>query len=237
MNLDYARIFDQRGGPYHAAMRAHPHARVAEFAQVFASRPLVAGQSLLDVPAGGGYLGRYLGPHVSVTPLEFTDGFSEDVPVVAQASAWPVGTFDHVVCLAALHHIPDRAGFAARLRAHVAPGGTLHVADVDAGSSICAFLDGFVGLYNGTGHAGVYLGADVEWLAAGHRVTRNAELACPWVFASRTEMVDFCMGLFGLQGCTGDGLLDALQRDVGVEESDAGTRLNWRLRYVDIALD
>ena len=58
MNLDYAGIFEQRGSHYHAAMRAYPAARTAEFDQVFAARALAADETLLDVPAGGGYLAR-----------------------------------------------------------------------------------------------------------------------------------------------------------------------------------
>lgn len=215
-------------------MRAYPAARTAEFDQVFAARALAAGETLLDVPAGGGYLARHLGPHVTVTPLEFTAGFSSDVAVVAQDSAWPVDKFDRVVCLAALHHIPDRAAFATRLRGHVRPGGTLHVADVDAASSICDFLDGFVGRYNGTGHTGAYIDRNVDWLAAGHPVTRNEERACPWVFDSHAQMLDFCMGLFGLEGCSRHDLLDALQCTVGLSEAPDCVRLNWRLRYVDV---
>lgn len=237
MNLDYASIFDERGSQYHAAMRAHPRARDAEFDQLFAARPLRAGETLLDIPAGGGYLARHLGASAEVTQLEFTAGFSGEVPVVDQSGDWPVGTFDRVVSLAALHHIPDRPGYAARLRAHVRPGGTLHVADVDASSPMREFLDGFVGRYNGTGHAGVYFGADIDWLAAGHRVVRNAVVPCPWMFASRDAMLDFCMGLFGLQGCTHEALAGSLARNVGFEVGPAGARLDWHLRYVDIALD
>jgi SAM-dependent methyltransferase len=193
-----------------------------------------AGQTLLDLPAGGGYLQAHLPRGVAVTARELTPGFDATTEVLG-SSDWDLGTFDHVVCLAALHHIDDQPGFLARLCRHVAPGGTLHLADVGAGSNLVAFLDGFVGGFNETGHQGRYLDADALPVVAGTcAASRVADVACPWEFEDDEQMLDFCNDLFGLRDCPRARLLDALERYVGVDRNGTRTALRWHLTYVDL---
>jgi len=235
MNLDYADIFAVRGHRYHHAMTRVPGARRFEFARLFDRHPVLPGESLLDLPAGGGYLRAHLPEGVRTTSRELTGGFQADTEVLGPGD-WALGRFDHVVCLAALHHIEDQPGFLARLAGHVGPGGTLHVADVAAGTGLARFLDGFVGRYNETGHEGRYLDPDRLPLtdALRARVTRADEVDCPWAFADEARMLDFCANLFGLQDCPVDALRDALERDVGVDRGPDGVALRWRLLYLDV---
>ena len=235
MNLDYADIFAVRGHRYHRAMTRVPGARRLEFARLFDRCPALPGESLLDLPAGGGYLRAHLPEGVHTTSRELTGGFQAGTEVLG-AEDWALGQFDHVVCLAALHHIEDQPGFLSRLAGHVAPGGTLHVADVAAGTGLARFLDGFVGRYNETGHEGRYLDPDRLPLTGALRagVVRAVELDCPWLFVDETQMLDFCTDLFGLADCPAAALLDALDRDVGVERRPDGVALRWRLLYMDV---
>jgi len=234
MTLTYPEIFQQRGNRYHQAMLNFPEARRAEFEQLFAKCKVGPGQRVLDLPAGGGYLGRYLPPDAELLGLELTEGFGGGVGVHDPAQPWPWGRFDHVVCLAALHHIDDQPDFIGRLLKRLQPGGTLRLADVAAGSSLVRFLDGFVGRYNSTGHEGSYLPHDEAYFAALGEVDRIAELPCPWEFAGEAEMLDFCAQLFGLVDCPREALLRALRDEVGIERNGTGVRLEWRLLYVDI---
>ena len=234
MTPDYAAIFAQRGDRYHAAMQRHPGARHAEFAQLFARVPVRAGARVLDLPAGGAYLGQHLPAGCELVSLELSDGFGAGVAVVDAASPWRWGRFDHAVCLAALHHIDAPDDFLARLLTHLAPGGTLHLADVAAGSGIARFLDGFVGRYNLTGHEGTYLRADPARFAALGAVARCEEAACPWVFADEAQMVDFTGRLFGLVDCPDEALREALHELVGVRVTGDAVALDWRLVYVDL---
>jgi SAM-dependent methyltransferase len=233
LNLTYPEIFRQRGDLYHAAMLRHPAARAAEFAALFSATPVRAGARVLDVPAGGGYLARHL-PATELVSLELTSGFGTGLPTYDPGAAWTWGRFDHIVCLAALHHIDDQPGFLSGLLRGLARGGTLHLADVARDSSMCAFLDGFVGRYNLTGHEGSYLPTDEAFFARIGHVARIEEAACPWVFPGEAEMLEFCAQLFGLVDCPPDALLEALARHVGVERTSAGVRLDWRLLYVDL---
>lgn len=233
MNLDYSGIFEVRGHLYHQAMLEQPEARACEFERLFDLAPL-RGDTVLDAPAGGGYLGRRVAGRARVTPVEFTHGFSPTIPVVDMASDWDLGQFDRVVCLAALHHIPDQPAFTRRLMRHVRPGGMLHLADVRAGSPLTAFLDEFVGRFNGTGHEGRYLDTAAQWLRSLGIIRRADEVACPWHFRTVDELLVFCMRLFGLLDCPQAALREALESFVGIRTTPQGVALDWRLAYVDV---
>ncbi len=234
---DYGDIFDRRGKAYAEAMARWPAARDAEFAAAFAARPVRTGDRVLDIPAGGGYLRRRL-PGALVTELEFSEGFAAGIPVVAPLGEWgpaATGPFDHAVCLAALHHIGDGDALVRRLLDLLSPRGVLHLADVPADSGIADFLDGFVGRYNQTGHAGLYRRADaLAWGRLG-RVLRCEEQEVAWRFDSDADLLGFTARLFGVSGCTDADLLRALEQQVGVQRDAHGVRLLWRLWYVDLA--
>jgi hypothetical protein len=139
MNLTYPEIFKQRGKQYNDAIRRYPQARRAEFAQLFADDSVAARQRVLDMPDGGAYLARFLPSDADLVSLELTSGFGAGVDVHDASQPWPWGRFDHVVCLAALHHIEDQPGFVGGLLDRLQPDGTLHLADVPAGSSLVRF--------------------------------------------------------------------------------------------------
>jgi len=234
MNLEYGEIFAQRGDAYHAAMLHCPDARNREFARLFEGAAPQVGQRVLDIPAGGGYLRRHLPRGIELVSLELTAGFGNGVPVYDPAQPWTFGTFDHIVCLAALHHIEHQAGFIGGLLTHLHPRGTLHLADVPGGSGLTHFLDGFVGRYNVTGHAGLYLPHDPAWFAELGNVARFGELPCPWTFENEQQMLEFCGGLFGVVDCPPAALCQALQEHVGFHHEQDRVVLDWRLLYVDL---
>lgn len=234
MNLTYPEIFQQRGKLYHEAMLRFPEARNAEFERLFDAAPAAAGARVLDLPAGGGYLARFLPPDAELVSLELAEGFGGGVDVHDPQRTWPHAPFDHAVCLAALHHIPDQPSFIRGLLGTLHPGGILHLADVAGGSSLTRFLDGFVGRYNVTGHEGLYLPKDEAFFAPLGRLRRFGEFACPWRFADEAAMLAFCNLLFGLHECPPEALREALGELVGFEAEDGGVRLDWRLLYVDL---
>lgn len=234
MTLTYSEIFAERGSLYHAAMVRFPQARDTEFDALFRERPLVSGEHVLDVPAGGGYLARRVPPGVAVTGFELTEGFGAGMPLYPPTGSWQHGRFDRAVCLAALHHMDDPLAFLASLSSRLVPGGLLHVADVLQGSPLTRFLDEFVGRYNTTGHEGRYLDPDAPtWQSLGC-VLRMREDPCPWRFPHIDGLLDFCAALFGLVDCPPAALHEALARHVGITEDERGVALQWRLAYVDI---
>ncbi len=234
MNLTYPEIFAQRGNRYHDAMLRFPGARNGEFERLFDACPVAPGARVLDLPAGGGYLARFLPADATLVSLELAEGFGGGVQVHDAQRTWPHAPFDHAVCLAALHHIPDQPSFIRGLLSTLHPGGVLHVADVAGGSPLTRFLDGFVGRYNITGHEGMYLPRDEAFFAAIGKLRRFGEFACPWRFADEAAMLDFCGSLFGLVDCPPAELRAALVDLVGFEAEDGGVRLDWRLLYADL---
>lgn len=232
--LTYSDIFRERGRLYHSAMSAHPLARQKEFELLFAARPATPGDRILDVPAGGGYLGQFLPSGVDVAGFELTEGFGAGVPLFQDFAGANCGRFDHAVCLAALHHIAAPFTFLRSLLSQLKPTGVLHVADVCAGSPVATFLDDFVGQYNVTGHCGNYVESDpAAWAQLG-RVTRIREQPCPWRFPNINALLSFCTGLFGLVACKPALLQTALERFIGIHSDEASVVLEWRLLYVDI---
>jgi len=234
MNLSYPEIFAQRGNRYHDAMLRFPQARNAEFERLFDACPVAAGARVLDLPAGGGYLARFLPADAQLVSLELSEGFGGGVDVHDPQRTWPHAPFDHAVCLAALHHIEDQASFIRGMLGTLHPGGVLHVADVAAGSPLTRFLDGFVGRFNITGHEGGYLPRHEAFFARIGKLRRFGEFACPWRFVDEAAMLDFCGSLFGLVDCPPAELRAALADLVGFEAEGAGVRLDWRLLYVDL---
>lgn len=235
MNPEYKDIFDKRGGAYHKAMEGWPTARRAEFDALFAQRPLKSGDVLIDIPAGGGYLGGFLPKGVDYIPREITAGFSPDTPVVEWDGDWDAPAADRVVSCAACHHFEDHQAHFDHCLAALKPGGVVHIADADVLSPLCAFLDEFVGAHTPTGHHGNFLPAPGDPFYAPYAVARCETVATPWRFPSLKDAGAFCIALFGLTIDDGDRALDAL-RDygIGVVENDDGATIDWRLTYIDI---
>lgn len=235
VNLDeYADIFAARGAAYHGAMQRQMDARNAEFDALFVRHPVKPGQTLLDIPAGGGYLARRLPESVQVTELEVTKGFTPQLRVVPTYGDWDVGRFDHVVCLAALHHIQEQDRFVAQLAAHTAPGGIIHLADVDITQNIATFLDGFVGRFNSTGHRGKYITAQSFAHLPGTQLLASEIRDCPWRFPSEERALDFAAALFGVVNYPRAEFRDAVRHFVGMREASRNILLDWKLRYIDL---
>lgn len=235
--MDYSAIFERRGHEYHLAMQQSPDARRVEFEMLFDQHPLVSGETLFDIPSGGGYLAQYLGVPVQVKGFEFSQGFAREnasVQLLHVDQEWPIGQADRVVSLAGLHHNPDPLEVIARLKSHVRPGGWLHVADVAAGSRIGEFLNGFVDSANPMGHKGIFLPVGRSSYPKEWDMQRLKICDCPWRFGSMAETIQFCKLMFGLRPDCDTELAAALENIVGVSPSPGGPVLNWQLLYMDI---
>ena len=170
----YQELFDSRGAGYDDAMARWPSARDEEFAFAIDLAGPVAGERMLDVPAGGGYLAERLPDGVEYLALETAPSFAarcrarglDVVEAPLDGSTLPAGSVDVVVSIAGVHHEADLGALLGAWRRLLRPGGRVVVADVAVGVSVATFLDGFVGRHNGVGHAGTFLGPDVRSIAA-----------------------------------------------------------------------
>ena len=240
---DYRATFAERGGAYDDAMTAEPHARDEEFAFVLGVADLHGPCRLLAAPAGGGYLADRLPSGVDYVALESAPSFAarcrdRGLTVIEDDLAAPTvaaHSFDVIVSVAGLHHEPDLTALLTAWRRVLRPGGRLVVADVAADSPVASFLDGFVGLHNGIGHAGNYLGADLaERVAdAGFSEPRVIDGTYHWWFRDEPALVGYCRHLFDIDGPTDADVLAAVREHLGIETGvDGRAGLRWGLRAV-----
>lgn len=226
----YQEHFDRRGSSYDLAMRRDPDARQQEFAQAIAAAKLQTGMVVADVPAGGGYLKRYLPAGCTWVGHEpcasFTNhGAAESKGVDLLPLPWRDAGVDVAISLAGVHHIEDKQPLFAEFLRIVKPGGRLVVSDVATGSAVAHFLDGYVGAHNSTGHEGVYLGEGTlaELGAAGWSVESHRIQDFHWVFPDRGAMAAFCHELFDLRTSTVADTQAAIETQLGVTDLPNGT--------------
>lgn len=241
-NDGYREIFGARGGKYDDAMRRWPHVRDEEFGFALGLAKPVAGEILLDIPSGGGYLDVHVAEGVEVIGVEVSDEFIErgrDHGVTAYASGLeaaglPSACADVLVSIAGLHHEDDHGALFTAWTRLLRPGGRMVAADVVTGSAEARFLDGFVGEWTSTGHAGHYFGDDLaeQADAAGLVDVQVIEGRYHWWAPDEATLAAFCASLFGLEGVTLDLVLDALASGPGLTTEDDRVGLRWGLRAV-----
>lgn len=219
---NYEGIFGHRGGRYDAAMRAYPRARDQEFSQLIARLGPKAGEVVVDVPAGGGYLRHYLPEHCDWWGHEpcpsFLGSHIEEPDAGLLPLPWSEGSVDAAVSLAGVHHTRDKRPFFSALHEVVKPRGRFVLSDVAEGSSVALFLDEYVGAYNSTGHEGFYLNEQtlLELEACGWSVSSYEQVDFHWIFSDRRAMADFCTQLFDLV-CSLDVTSAAIEHRLGVD--------------------
>jgi SAM-dependent methyltransferase len=233
----YADIFARRGSDYDQAMRLNPHARDEEFRAVVERARLAAGMTVIDVPAGGGYLAahlpagcRWLGHEPCRSFVDADDARTTTLLPLP----WPDATADAAISLAGVHHLADKRALFDELARATKPGATLVLADVHADAAVARFLDDFVGAHNSTGHEGSYLGpytAD-ELRESGWQVQRAERVPFHWRFADRAAMGRFCHLMFDLRTATPEETAHAAEAMLGVDEGPDGVGLRWELYCV-----
>jgi len=237
----YEDLFGQRGSAYDRAMLAYPEARAQEFAQVLAHAALSPGMVVADVPAGGGYLRRYLPEGCGWVGHEPCADFTNH-RTGAQESGMPLlplpfadSAADVAISIAGVHHLADKRPLFRDMRRIVRPGGRFVLSDVATDTPVARFLDGFVGDNNSTGHEGVFLDAHTpgELAEAGWDVLSHRLEAFHWVFADEDAMVAFCRGLFDICKAGDAAIARALHDGPGVEQlPDGRTGLRWSLMTI-----
>jgi len=236
----YQDIFAVRGQSYHTAMLLFPHARDQEFLRVFDQVDMNTVKQVLDLPSGGGYLKSFLPDAAELDCIDPCAEFrnAEVKTVTLENLDLPVGKYDLIVNLAALHHVENQRALLTAMLDSLNPGGYLVVGDVTADTGIANFLDNFAGSYNQTGHEGNFLPlSPPDFLLAynGAELLEYRQKDCPWVFANLDELLDFCRLLFGLVSVEDNILRAALDDYVGIQYEPEGTvKLDWQLTYLTL---
>jgi SAM-dependent methyltransferase len=237
----YREIFEERGGSYDDAMDRWPHVRDEELRFAVELAQPVAGERVVDVPAGGGYLRDHLPAGVEHVAVEPSATFVERsrrrgataVESSLRADVLAASSADVVISLAGVHHEPDVFELLVAWRRVLVAGGRIVLADVATGSAEAAFLDGFVGRHNGHGHRGTYLGPDLADIARRSGLTdvRVTDGSYAWWAEDRAALVAFCTQLFGLRDVAPDEVDAALVDGPGIVAGpDGRVGLRWGLR-------
>lgn len=234
---DYVELFDERGGIYDRAMQAYPAARDEEFIQLLARCELQAGHIIADVPAGGGYLKKYLPENCILWEHEpsshFRAGLNKGGPLFP--FPWDNDSVNTAVSLAGVHHLLDKRPFFKELFRVVKPGGRLVLSDVAANSAVANFLDGYVGDNNSTGHKGIYLSKDTpnELCQVGWHLISAEQVDFNWVFNDLLAMGRFCHSLFDLQHVSFRNTIDVIRAKLGIDILDGGKiGMHWSLMTI-----
>lgn len=241
MKSGYEIIFGQRGRDYDQAMRLYPNARDAEFLNLFESIDLDLVTNVADIPAGGGYLAKFLPDTCHIDSIEpcaqFLPNHTFTTDVGLDRIKLSTKSYDLIISLAAIHHVREKSTFIGNAYRALTDGGFLCIGDASSNSPVATFLDTFAGQHNGTGHAGIYLEKDTVTDIVhplGGKIIHNQEKPCPWIFDQQETMLDFCRLLFGLKNVADPELLKALNKYIGISNKSSTVILNWRLRYVTV---
>jgi hypothetical protein len=232
--MEYKNIFRHRGRSYDLAMSDYPNARDQEFHALFNRSPINPNETILDVPSLGGYLKKYCPKDTKVLSLDFSESIN-NIQVVSPYEKWNIPQVDRIVCLASIHHIQNLNLFLSNLSSHIKNNGLIHLADVSLNSNVAYFLDEFIGKYTSTGeHKGLYYNWHDIKFPKDLSVLSISDIQCPWLFDSKTDMINYCKLLFDLQNVSDDQILSGLEKYIGYQEINNRIYLSWHLTYIDL---
>lgn len=240
----YAAIFQQRGQAHDDAFTRYPDACREEIAVVLRLAAPRPGETLLDLPAAGGFLSRYLTtPDLNVLAVDPSPALHElckkrvRQSYLAPLNLLPLAdsSVDVAVCLAGLHHEPDVRSVFLEIRRVLRAGGRLAIAEVADGSAAAQFLNGFVHEHNSAGHRGQFLDDRMldDLQRCGFLVRVNEQVHYHWPFADRAALADCLSLMFGIDRASPQTIIDAVERGPGVDElPGGGIGMRWSLRTV-----
>jgi cyclopropane fatty-acyl-phospholipid synthase-like methyltransferase len=240
---DYKQIFEQRAWSYHKAMVEFPHARDNEFLEMARLADVGPGDTVVDIPSGGGYLHRFLDSSARIIAQEscpdfvrHIHGYSNAEIMSCDMEALPLedATVDRVISLAAVHHVLDKRSFFSEMHRVLKPGGKFCLGDVWVDTPVATFLNGFLDKHNSMGHKGMFLGpetaADLE--AVGFTVEVAESRPYGWQFRSREDIGYFCKLLFGIDLADEQIVTDAIEDILGIEKRGEWWEMNWELYFI-----
>lgn len=218
-------------------MEEYPGARDEEFKHTASFIKAAPGTTILDVPAGGAYLQRFLPDHIDYLPYDFAGAFEDNHSPVKKCSESAIeledNSIDEVVTLAALHHIVDRSAFYSEVHRVLRSKGRFIIADVVIDSKVDTFLNGFLDKWNSMGHKGRFLDPEVDLKALeaqGFSVSFHHR-TFTWNFSSESDAHTFFRKLFYLDLEPTQSQLSEALEGLGLN-AGKGFSVNWELGFL-----
>lgn len=242
----YKDIFNQRSLSYHRAMIEQPFAREEEFYHVINLAEIAKEHIICDIPAGGGYLKKFMKDEAQIISVETSTEFmsycqKQDVSktvICDSITKVPLesASIDRIISLAALHHESNKKDFYQESFRLLKEKGILCIADVLEGTGVAKFLNIFVDQYNSMGHKGEFLNpstkADLQ--SVGFKILYAEPISFNWKFDSLEDMVDFCQLLFHLDRANKTQILEGIEKYLGYQRIAYSHYLNWELYFLKV---
>ena len=240
----YTETFDRRGHLYNSAMATFPGARDEELRQLLNRLDPQPGEVIVDAPAGGGFVAEAAAATgAEVICIEPSTSFGKPLAERFKTQVAPIynmpladDSVDKLASLAGLHHLghAELRGFFSEAFRVLRPGGLIAVADVRAGTSTAAFLNGPVDIWTETGHEGYFFppGALQDELeSAGFQQTTETLESFSWTLPDTPSLCRFVHNLFGLVKLPSAKTEALLRQGPGIHEDASGAHLPWALAY------
>lgn len=246
----YKEIFDVRAMQYHFAMKLCCDAREQEFLNSIAIvqnyKTFNKNDKIIDIPAGGCYLKKYLPQEVQYIAFEESESFikqtkyDQNIQVEYFANNLLTNlesnSVDFVFSIAGLHHNPNLLKLFQEIARVLHNKGLAIIADVGKDSNQDYFLNQFVDQNSSFKHKGIFLDDSTikELQQANLEVVTDQNSQYYWQFADENNMVQFCKNLFGIDQATDDEILKAIKSYLGVKYEKDKLLMNWSLRNIVI---
>lgn len=236
--MDYDAVFSRRGIQYQYAMDTYPDALEEELRTAVSICQLKPHDILLNLPAAGVPLNKYL-PDLPIVylPFESNRAFAEFTHI-PHCSLMNVPVENHsvdvVVSVASFHHatLNERKDIYREIRRILKSNGLFVLGDVASGSPQDHWLNTFVNTYNSSGHHGLFWSeSDQDLLQECGFQTKVTLQTYTWKFDSTANMVDFSRNLFGIDLASDEQILDGIQTYLKPYEQGNQVHIPWELLY------
>lgn len=219
-------------------MKNYPAVRDEEFESAASFLKSKPGSTILDLPAGGGYLKPFLPKDIYYLAYDFSGEFDDQHSGIKKCkeSRIELGdeTVDEIISLAALHHVVERGAFYAEMFRILKPGGQFIIGDVVRKSKVDPFLNKFLDQWNSMGHRGRFIDREVdEKEIRGAGFTTRFEIRdFNWNFSTAQDAMLFFRELFFLDLDPPAEQLRGALADLGISEEGLSYHVKWSLGFI-----
>ena len=235
----YSETFKHRGALYHDAMGKYPDVRQEEFQCVLEDVLIPDGNTICDIPSGGGYIAPYLPKNCNLISVDFSQGFTtasnmnNGSIILSSPFRIPIKNMsvDTVISIAGVHHHEDQRMFYKNTHEILKTNGSFILADVKADSKVAYFLDNVVGNFNSTGHQGIYLSDNsYEHLKdVGFVIKMKKHKKFSWVFKAEEDICNFMLLFFDMKNISHEILIKSVDNILGIQQKGGEFHVSWSL--------